>query len=432
CNADWPEFLTTSWSDNCSDGGELESDNGIEDGTSEDGCIQYRLYTFTISDSCGNTDTETTRIARENDMTDPEILSVEDFMLESCNADWPEFLTTSWSDNCSYGGDIDSNSGEDAGESEDGCTQYRLYTFTISDSCGNSAMAETLVGREIDMTNPEIIDLDDFTLDGCNLEWPEFLTTTYTDNCSDGGEINSDEGINDGTNDDGSIEYRLYTFTITDDCGNSDTEITRIGRILGSGGIEIGGTVELCRDYGEYDLFELLPDGYISGGTWSLDSSPDDIDIDISESGTIFIFADLLPGDYIFLYNSQSEDCPPLIEVTVILLAEEPPCARCIEGNKITTALTPNGDGQNDTFDAGITTPQRAGCPIVDVQVFNRWGAKIFEAQNYQNDWGGTIKSSAFGSAGTIPAGTYFYILRYSTEGILEETITGYFYVATE
>ncbi|NNK72828.1 MAG: hypothetical protein HKO94_06520, partial [Flavobacteriaceae bacterium] len=230
CNTSWPEYLTTTWTDNCAEGGSLNSNAGVDDGTNEDGCIQYRLYTFTITDSCGNSDTETTRVAREYDMTDPEIVAITDYQLKGCNAEWPEYLTTSWTDNCTEGGNLNSNAGVDDGTSEDGCIQYRLYTFTITDSCGNSETETTRVAREYDMTDPEIVDFDDFQLEGCNADWPEFLTTSWSDNCSDGGELESDNGIEDGTSEDGCIQYRLYTFTISDSCGNTDTETTRVAR----------------------------------------------------------------------------------------------------------------------------------------------------------------------------------------------------------
>ncbi|MFD2892797.1 hypothetical protein ACFS5J_12320, partial [Flavobacterium chuncheonense] len=127
CNDDWPAFITTDWTDNCSAGGVgIQSDGGVDDGASADGCIQYRLYTFTITDDCGNSDTETTRVSREYDMTAPEIVDVPDYQLANCNDDWPAFITTDWTDNCSAGGlGIQSDGGVDDGASADGCIQYR-------------------------------------------------------------------------------------------------------------------------------------------------------------------------------------------------------------------------------------------------------------------------------------------------------------------
>ena len=98
----------------------------------------------------------------------------------------------------------------------------------------------------------------------------------------------------------------------------------------------------------------------------------------------------------------------------------------------ISTALTPNGDGVNDTFEAGVTAPFRSECGIVDIQIFNRWGAKIFEAEDYKNDWGGTVNSNAIGSSDIITTGTYFYIIHFKRDDVIERTVTGYFYAATE
>ena len=52
-------------------------------------------------------------------------------------------------------------------------------------------------------------------------------------------------------------------------------------------------------------------------------------------------------------------------------------------------------DNVNETFDTGLFPDESC---TVDVQIFNRWGAKVFEAQNYQNDWSGTVNSKAMGS----------------------------------
>ncbi|WP_299003448.1 hypothetical protein, partial [uncultured Tenacibaculum sp.] len=117
--------------------------------------------------------------------------------LEGCNTPWPANLTTDWTDNCAAGGvGIQSDGGVDQPDSADGCTQYRLYTFTITDDCGNSDTETTLVSRDYDMTDPEITDIPDYKLAGCNTPWPENLTTDWTDNCAAGGVgIQSDGGV---------------------------------------------------------------------------------------------------------------------------------------------------------------------------------------------------------------------------------------------
>lgn len=50
---------------------------------------------------------------------------------------------------------------------------------------------------------------------------------------------------------------------------------------------------------------------------------------------------------------------------------------------EVPNVITPNGDGKNDQFKIkGIEF-----FPVNTVQLFNRWGQKVFEAQNYQNTY---------------------------------------------
>lgn len=68
--------------------------------------------------------------------------------------------------------------------------------------------------------------------------------------------------------------------------------------------------------------------------------------------------------------------------------------------------ISPNGDGNNDVF----FIENIDQFPLNNVEIFNRWGQKLFEAKNYDNVntvWKGTMKDS-----GTVaPSGTYFYII---------------------
>ena len=64
-------------------------------------------------------------------------------------------------------------------------------------------------------------------------------------------------------------------------------------------------------------------------------------------------------------------------------------------------AFTPNGDGINDKW---LVT--NGNCTKnIKVTVFNRYGNKVFESENYSNDWQGTYKGKP------LPDGTYYYII---------------------
>ena len=63
----------------------------------------------------------------------------------------------------------------------------------------------------------------------------------------------------------------------------------------------------------------------------------------------------------------------------------------------VPNVFTPNGDGKNDFFKIPFITNLKDN----NVIVYNRWGKKVFEADNYTNDW----------DASNIPSGTYFYVI---------------------
>jgi gliding motility-associated-like protein len=66
---------------------------------------------------------------------------------------------------------------------------------------------------------------------------------------------------------------------------------------------------------------------------------------------------------------------------------------------RIPNAFTPNNDTQNDTWNIKNTTIY----PEIKVEVFNRWGTKIFNSVGYQEAWDGTIQSQK------VEIGTYLY-----------------------
>ena len=70
---------------------------------------------------------------------------------------------------------------------------------------------------------------------------------------------------------------------------------------------------------------------------------------------------------------------------------------------RIPTALSPNGDGVDDTWEIDNIGAYAAN----HVLVFNRWGSKIFDATSYgrSNEWNGTIGGQP------APIGTYYYVI---------------------
>ncbi|WP_223034229.1 hypothetical protein, partial [Hanstruepera marina] len=59
--------------------------------------------------------------------------------------------------------------------------------YTVSDECEQSEFCETTFTVAADDVDPEIVDVPDYQLANCNDDWPAYLTTDWTDNCSAGG-----------------------------------------------------------------------------------------------------------------------------------------------------------------------------------------------------------------------------------------------------
>jgi len=92
-----------------------------------------------------------------------------------------------------------------------------------------------------------------------------------------------------------------------------------------------------------------------------------------------------------------------------------------IMGIIVPNGFSPNDDNINDTWVIENIT----SFPKNVVKVFNRWGNKVFEARNYQNDWNG--KSTEGGSSKRLPVGAYLYIIELNESGF--SPVQGWIYI---
>jgi gliding motility-associated-like protein len=79
----------------------------------------------------------------------------------------------------------------------------------------------------------------------------------------------------------------------------------------------------------------------------------------------------------------------------------------------IPNIFTPNGDGANDVWEV----PDLKKYISNEVVIFDRWGKKVFEANNYNNEWDG----------GKLGDGVYYFIMRckgYWKEDVYRGSIT--------
>ena len=80
--------------------------------------------------------------------------------------------------------------------------------------------------------------------------------------------------------------------------------------------------------------------------------------------------------------------------------------------------LSPNGDGFNDCL---ILDHLEDREDIDKIEVFNRYGTKIYELNEYIDQWCGTDQDGKI-----VPVGTYFYIIYFNSS---KDPITSWIYV---
>jgi gliding motility-associated-like protein len=94
------------------------------------------------------------------------------------------------------------------------------------------------------------------------------------------------------------------------------------------------------------------------------------------------------------LTQTTSQGCVSSDQVMVTVLS-------CVDPM---IAFSPNGDGINDLW--LVTNTQCL--KTAKVEVFNRYGGKVYENLSYTNNWDGTYKGKP------LPDGTYYYIVTYT------------------
>jgi gliding motility-associated-like protein len=72
----------------------------------------------------------------------------------------------------------------------------------------------------------------------------------------------------------------------------------------------------------------------------------------------------------------------------------------------IPNVITPNDDQTNENLDL-------TGFEVSKLEIYNRWGRKVYEKSNYLDEWHGQNMNG-----GTLPDSTYYYVIKLSTSEI--------------
>ena len=103
----------------------------------------------------------------------------------------------------------------------------------------------------------------------------------------------------------------------------------------------------------------------------------------------------------------------------------------CIESSnplKVYNTINPNGDNLNDF----LVIEGVEETSYNHIEIFNRWGTKVFETEDYQEEanrfYGISDGDLTISDSEYLPAGTYYYILKYTLDGVEYDQI-GYLYI---
>ncbi|MDB3907321.1 gliding motility-associated C-terminal domain-containing protein, partial [Crocinitomicaceae bacterium] len=214
CIGDVPAMTNLGWTDNCDGAGNVTGSD-VSDGLS---CPETITRTWTYTDACGNTATETQTITVQ-DTQAPVFAAAPANATYECIGDVPAMAGLGWTDNCD-------GAGTDAGtEVSDGltCPETITRTWTYTDACGNTA-TETQTITVIDTQAPVFAAAPANVTVECIGDVPAMANLGWTDNCDGAGNVTGAD-VSDGLT---CPETITRTWTYTDACGNTATETQTI------------------------------------------------------------------------------------------------------------------------------------------------------------------------------------------------------------
>ena len=351
--------------------------------------------TWTATDGCGLTATHVQTITIQDTTAPVFDAAVPADVTVSCGS-IPTAVTMTATDSC---GNATVSVTEVATPGACAGDSVITRTWTATDSCGNATSISQIITVE-DNVAPITNTLFDAVL---NVSCDTINTAPdlqFTDSCSSVENTTFDEVI---TNQTASGYTIIRTWTATDACGN-------IGTLNQTVNVSIRVPVqtipsELCIEDLSIDLFTLLDSSIETNGTW----------VDTNNSGGLngstFTPSQVPVGYYLLSYVIPGGDCPRTVEINMNVNDDCIVLPACTIN--VYNAISPDNDGLNDYFRI-----DGLDCyPNNSVEIYNRWGVLVYDATGYDN----TTKVFRGISEGRVtvkkeselPAGTYFYILKY-------------------
>ena len=370
------------------------------------------VVTWNYEDALGNTSSQTQNVIVD-DITPPLISCLSDtsylVITGSCDTTVSGLIPIGISDNCTTSPTLTySLTGATTG-SGNGNVDGLIFsagitnvTYTVDDGNGNTTDCNFNV-TVIDNEAPTITcngDLEVSFDESCAFTLLDYTSNAVTsDNCA----LTITQSPAIGTS---ITSTTIITLIATDPSGNADSCTFNITPVDNT-----PPTITCLQDETVYldqncevileDYTQLASVNENCGGVVTITQSPLPGQIyTISGTMKIVLYAEDIVGNI--------DSC----DFTLTIDADEN--SGCQQSLIVSDLLTPNGDGQNDTWK--IKEPSYVdGC---DVSIYNRWGQKVYQTTSYQNEWDGTKNGV------NLPDGAYFYVIECDGEVAYKGPIT--------
>uniref|UniRef100_UPI00351B2A88 gliding motility-associated C-terminal domain-containing protein n=1 Tax=Tamlana flava TaxID=3158572 RepID=UPI00351B2A88 len=391
----------------------------IDEISNNEVCNEIITRTYRVTDACGNyIDVSHTIEIKDNvpptgnNPTDTIVSCINDVPIID-----PNVVTIVSDNNGAFTVDFLS---EDTSTKD--CNDVITRVYRITDICGNYTDVNHNIFIIDDLMPQMDNDLESEIYLNCAME-PTPPAVTFSDNCTTSVSVtfNEEKFVIDDEN------YDIKrTWTATDECNNSNSFEQVIH--MSSHNEATTTALNVCISDSVFDLNDLV--NTTDNGSWS------GSDITVLD-GTIFNPDTIPEGNYSFYYTVTTNACKQIDQFD-INVNDDCVVYSCIKSTSdvdISKIITPNNDLRNDTFNVVYRLNEAiddlSTCDIrIKVQLYNRWGTKVFESNDYDNRWQGNAPKGSYGNAEKLPTGTYYYIVDLKNSGL--KPIQGYIYLGTK
>ena len=162
-----------------------------------------------------------------------------------------------------------------------------------------------------------------------------------------------------------------------------------------------------CSD-GEVDLYVNITNDPNMDNTYVYDWSINGVLVSEGDTTGTFTHGEVHGYDSVLVVVTDiNSNCSSETTITVNPFMNE----NCVD---IPQGISPNGDGLNDCL---VLDHLEAQEDIIKAEVYNRYGTKVFELNDYIDQWCGQDASDGnINSNGLLPVGTYFYVIQYASD----------------